>query len=182
MVVIDCDSPGVNIARTFTSIDGSQHAFFTFSDARVPVSHIIGNAGEGLPRALRQIGDTRLAIAANCSGIMLWVLDYLSEHIKRPHRGGKPLSDLESVRLRYAQLRIDAYAARSMLYRTARLGDLGENIVNESIATKVFATEAVGRIVEDAIQLVGGQALRTEHPLARLYTCLLYTSPSPRDS
>ena len=33
MVVIDCDSPGVNIARTFTSIDGSQHAFFTFSDA-----------------------------------------------------------------------------------------------------------------------------------------------------
>ena len=170
MVAIDCDSPGVEITRTFKSLDGSHHAYFTFSDARVPVSHIVGKPGEGLPRALRQIGDTRLAIAANCSGIMLWVLDYLSEHIKRPHRGGNPLSDLESVRLRYAQLRIEAYATRSMLYRTARLGDMGENIVNESIATKVFATEAVGRIVEDAIQLVGGQALRTEHPLAQLYT------------
>ena len=170
MVAIDCATKGVDITRTFSSLDGSRHAYFTFTDAHVPVSHIIGQPGEGLPRALRQIGDTRLAIAALCSGTMLWVLDYLAEHIQRPHRGGTPLADLESVRLRYAQLRIDAYAARSMLYRTARLGDAGENIVNESIATKVFTTEALGRIVEEAIQLVGGQALRTEHPLASLYT------------
>lgn len=170
MVAIDCATPGVDISRTFSSLDGSQHAYFTFTNAHVPVQHIIGRPGEGLPRALRQIGDTRLAIAAICSGIMLWVLDYLATHIQRPHRGGKPLADLESVRLRYAQLRIDAYAARSMLYRTARLGDAGENIVNESIATKVFSTEAVGRLVEEAIQLVGGQALQSQHPLAILYT------------
>ena len=56
-----------------------------------------------------------------------------------------------------------------MVYRTARLADAGENIVNESIAWKVFATEGVGHIVDGAIQLVGGAALVTGHPLERLY-------------
>ena len=75
----------------------------------------------------------------------------------------------EGVRLRYADLRIRTFAARSMLYRTARLGDAGANIVNEGIACKVFATETVGDVVDTAIQLVGGKALTVGHPLERLY-------------
>ena len=56
-----------------------------------------------------------------------------------------------------------------MLYRTARLAEQGENIVNEAMATKLFTTEAVGEIVDIAIQLVGGGALVEGHPLERLY-------------
>lgn len=169
MLVIDTDAPGVICTGKFSSTDGSHHAAFRFDNVRVPAECVIGQPGEGLPRALRQIGDTRLVIAATCTGLMQWTIDYLEAHIRKPHRGGKPLADLESVRLRYAQTRIDAFAARSMLYRTARLGDSGENIVNESIATKVFASEAAARVVDVAIQLVGGQALRDGHPLAALY-------------
>jgi len=169
MMVIDTDAPGVNPTGTFASTDGSHHMAFAFDKVRVPAAHVVGKPGEGMPRALRQIGDTRLVIAATCCGLMLWTIDYLDAHIRKPHRGGKSLSELESVRLRYAQTRIDAFAARSMLYRTARLGDAGENIVNESIATKVFASEAAARVIDVAIQLVGGQALREGHPLAALY-------------
>ena len=169
MIVIDTDAPGVERVATFASLDGSRHQAFAFHDVRVPPHHIIGKPGEGLPRALRQIGDTRLAIAASCTGAALWVLEFLTGHLQRPHRGGQPLAALESVRLRYAQLRIDTFAARSMLYRTARLADAGDNIVNEAIACKVFASEAIARTVDQAIQLVGGQALREAHPLAALY-------------
>jgi alkylation response protein AidB-like acyl-CoA dehydrogenase len=56
-----------------------------------------------------------------------------------------------------------------MVYRTARLADRGENIVNEGIACKVFATEGVGTVVDNAIQLVGGAALVRGHPLEKLY-------------
>ena len=56
-----------------------------------------------------------------------------------------------------------------MVYRTARLADAGENIVNEGIACKVMATETIGSVVDSAIQLVGGNALVTGHPLERLY-------------
>lgn len=169
MLVIDTDAPGVSSTGKFASTDGSHHMAFAFDKVRVPAELVVGKPGEGLPRALRQIGDTRLVIAATCTGLMLWTLDYLEAHIKKPHRGGKALAELESVRLRFAQSRIDAFAARSMLYRTARLGDTGENIVNESIATKVFASEAAARVIDVAIQLVGGQALREGHPLAALY-------------
>jgi alkylation response protein AidB-like acyl-CoA dehydrogenase len=169
MVVIDTHLPGVTIERTFASLDGSRHAAFRFDAVRVPKAHLIGAPGEGMPRALRQIGDTRLAIAAHCVGTMRWVLDYLTDYLSRPGRGGEPLGAREGVRLRYADARIDAFAARSMLYRAARLADAGENVVNEGIACKVFATEAVGRSVDTAIQLVGGTALTEDHPLAVLY-------------
>ena len=100
---------------------------------------------------------------------MRWVLEFVTGHLEAPHRSGSPLGSREGVRLRYADMRIKAYAARSMVYRTARLADAGENIINEGIACKVFATEAVGEIVDAAIQLVGGNALTVGHPLEVLY-------------
>jgi acyl-CoA dehydrogenase len=62
-------------------------------------------------------------------------------------------------------MRIQAYAARSAVYRAARLHDSGQDAVNESIAAKVIATETAGQLVDQAIQLVGGEALVTGHPL-----------------
>lgn len=184
IVVIDRDTPGVAVSRTFGSMDGTRHAHMTFRDARVPAAHIVGKPGEGMPRALRQIGATRLAFAADAVGLSRWVIDFVTEHIQAPHRSGTPLAAREGVRLRYADMRIRAYAARSMVYRTARLVDTDESpqqgsargfpsqeksAINETIAAKVFATETVGDIVDAGIQLVGGAALRVGHPLEALY-------------
>lgn len=169
MVVIDTHADGVTIERRFDSLDGSHHAAFRFEAVLVPGSHIIGRPGEGLPRAMRQIGDTRMAIAADAVGLARWTIDFTTQHLKAPHHSGEPLGAREGVRLRYADLRIRTFAARSMLYRTARLGESGANIVNEGIACKVFATETLSDVVDGAIQLVGGKALTVGHPLERLY-------------
>lgn len=169
MLVIDADAKGVNLVRRFGSLDGSHHAAFQFDRVRVPLGNMIGKPGEGLPRAMRQIGDTRLAFAATSVGIMRWVDDFLIGHLKQPDRSGQPRGDKEGVRLRYAEARIQSFAARSMVYRTARLADAGENVINEAIACKVFATELVGHVVDNAIQLVGGAALVDGHPLEQLY-------------
>lgn len=169
VLVIDCDQPGVVIERSFASMDGSHHAAFRFDDVRVPVSHAIGVPGEGMPRALRQIGDTRLAISAEAVGLARWTLEFVTAHLKAPHHSGEPLGAREGVRLRYADLRIRTYAARSALYRTARLAVTGANTVNEGIACKVFSTETLSDVVDGAIQLVGGQSLTVGHPLERLY-------------
>jgi len=169
MVLIDTHLDGVVLERRFSSLDGSHHAAFRLTNVQVPSSHIIGEAGRGLPRALRQIGDTRLLFAAQAVGYMLWIMQLLETHLKSADKSGSPRGDKDVVRLRYADLRIQAYAARSMLYRTARLADSGENIMNEGAACKVFATEAIGEIVDAAIQLVGGNALVEGHPLLKLY-------------
>ncbi len=169
MVVVDIDTPGLSVLERFSSLDGSKHAAFEYANVTVDADHIIGKPGEGMPRAMRQIGDTRLLIAAQCVGLMRWCIDHVTQHLAGTDRSGVKRGDKEGVRLRYSDMRIEAYAARSMLYRTARIIDSGENAVNESIACKVFATETVGRVVDTAIQLVGGNALVAGHPLEELY-------------
>ncbi len=169
MVVIDTNLEGVVIDKRFSSLDGSHHAAFLFKNVQVPSTNIIGEAGKGLPRAMRQIGDTRLLFAAQASGYMIWVVNYLTEHLKSTDRSGEPRGNKDVVRWHYANTRIKAFAARSMLYRTSRIVDSGENAVNESMATKAFATEAVGEVIDTGIQLVGGTALVDTHPLVNLY-------------
>lgn len=169
LLVIDTDRPGVVLERRFETLDGSHHAAFRFDAVRVSKEHVIGRPGEGMPRALRQIGNTRMAIAARAVGLARWTIEHVRVHLTTTHWSGETFGSREGVRLRYAEARIRTFAARSMLYRTARLGDGGTNIVNEAIACKVYATETAGEVVDTAIQLVGGQALIVGHPLERLY-------------
>lgn len=169
MVVIDRDAPGVSIDREFESMEGGGHVSMAFNEVAVPVDQVIGKIGEGMPRALGNIGNVRLMVSAQACGICQWVCDFLESHLQAPHRSGTPLGEREGVRLRYADMRIETYAARAMLYRTARLATTDENIVNETIATKVLTTETAGRVVDSGVQLVGGQALVVGHPLERLY-------------
>jgi acyl-CoA dehydrogenase len=169
LVVIDRENPGVNVEQLFESLDGSHHAAIRFDNAVVPAIQIIGAPGEGMPRAMRQIGDTRLSMAAQAVGLSRWTLNYLQRHLNAPHRSGEPLGRREGVRLRYADLRLKAFGARSMVYRTARLAERGTDIRNEGMACKITATETVSEVVDTAIQLVGGNALIAGHPLERLY-------------
>ena len=169
MVVIDRNAEGLTIEREFSSLDGSDHVAMRFEDVRVPADQMIGKPGEGLPRALTNIGNVRMMVSAQATGMCLWVLDYIEEHLRAPHRSGSPLGDREGVRLRFADMRMATYVARSTLYRTARIVDSGENSVNETAMTKVFTSETAGQVVDMGVQLFGGQALVDGHPLARLY-------------
>jgi alkylation response protein AidB-like acyl-CoA dehydrogenase len=169
MVVIDTAAEGVTMTRRFGSIDGSHHAAFTFSEVRVPATHIVGAAGEGRTRALGKISEVRLSIAAGCVGVAAWIIEHVTDCLQAPRRGGVSLSARDNVRLRYGDMRIKAFAARSAVYRTARLADLGENVVNEAMACKVFATETVGELADAAVQLEGGEALVEGHPLEGVF-------------
>jgi len=168
MVVVDTDLPGVRLVRRFASFDGSHHAAFVFEEVRVPRSHALGRPGEGRSRALERISEVRRAIAADCVGTSMWVLSLLAEQLTTPRRDGRRPGDQERARLRFGDLQVKAYAARSLVYRTARLTDAGHNVVNESIAAKLFASEVAGEIVDAAIQLVGGEALVEGHPLEQV--------------
>jgi len=169
MLLIDRVTPGVEITRDFRSLEGGGHVELSFDAARVPVGNVLGKIGEGMPRAMGNIGEERMMSAATACGIAMWAVDYVTHHITAGHRSGQRLGDREGVRLRYADMRIETYAARAMLYRTARLVESGDEAINEGAATKVFCTEVAGRMVDTAVQLVGGQALIAGHPLEKMY-------------
>lgn len=169
LLVIDSNLPGVSIERRFETLDGSHHAAYRFDGVRVPADRMVGRPGEGLPRALGQIGDTRLAVAARAVGLARWAVQHVHTHLTAVHRSGEPLAAREGVRLRYAEMRMRTFAARSTVYRTARLAESGAGIINEAIASKVFATQALSEVVDSAIELVGGKSLTVGYPLEELY-------------
>ena len=169
MVVIDTDRPGVRITRRFESLDGSHHAAFEFRDVRVPRANIVGKPGKGMDRAMAQVGGVRMAIAATCLGLTANVVGQVERYLASPNRDGSPLGDSERHRLRYGEMRIKAFAARSSVYRIARIIDAGavrgERAINEIMMAKYLATETVGQVVDAAVQTIGGQALTLGHPL-----------------
>ncbi|MEZ4502599.1 MAG: acyl-CoA dehydrogenase family protein [Dehalococcoidia bacterium] len=169
MVVIDRATPGVELGDDFVSVDGSSHCQVMFHDARVPQSNVVGRIGEGLQRGLGNIGQMRLGMAARATGIAIWATEHTKAHITAPHRHGGSLYDREQVRWIFGNMIMETFAARSVLYRTARLAETGVDVQNEGSIAKVLSTETAGRVVDAAIQLSGGQALIVGHPLERLY-------------
>ncbi|MBG92504.1 MAG: hypothetical protein CL792_00775 [Chloroflexi bacterium] len=170
IVLIDKNSKGLSIEREFRSIDGSSHISIILNSVKVPDWHIVGEIGEGMPRALRNISNVRMAIAAKSTGIASWATQFTVKNIQQPHRSGISLSEREGVRLRLADMLIQVYAMRSILYRTAKIANTNNTpVMNEVLTTKVFCTEQVGMIIDRAIDLCGGSSLIEGHPLERTY-------------
>jgi acyl-CoA dehydrogenase len=167
--VVPRAAPGVTLRRTLETLDGAVHGEFELRDVAVTAADMIGEVGQGVPRALDDIVATRLHLAAMACGAGAWTLDWVLGQVDRPHRSGTPLADREGVQAMLADSAMDLYAARSAAYAAARHAESGDPAGAEITMAKALATEAVARIVDRAIQLSGGAAVVESHPLARLY-------------
>jgi acyl-CoA dehydrogenase len=167
--VIPRAAPGVTLRRTLATLDGARHGEFELRDVRVPAADMIGEVGQGLPRALEDIAATRLRLSATACGTARWTLYWVLAQVDRPHRSGTPLAEREQVQAMLAESAVDLFAARSAVYAAARRAETGESADVETAMAKALATEAVARVVDRAIQLTGGAAVVEGHPLERLY-------------
>ena len=163
------DAPGVRLAREIRTLDGAPHGEFELVDVEVPAADVIGEIGEGVPRALESITALRLRAAATACGAAQWTLDYALAQARRPHRSGVPLGEREQVQAMLGQSAMDLFAARAAVYAAARAAESGGDSEMEVAMAKAVATEAVAHIVDRAMQLSGGAAVVEGHPLALLY-------------
>jgi alkylation response protein AidB-like acyl-CoA dehydrogenase len=168
VLVVRSEAPGVTLLREIRTLDGGLHGEFELKSVEVPVADVIGEIGQGLPKALESITALRLRAAAAACGTSWWTLEYALEQARRPHRTGVPLGEREQVQAMLGQSAMDLFAARGALYAAARAAEAGEASTEVAMA-KAVATEAVSRIVDRAMQLSGGAAVVEGHPLARLY-------------
>ena len=119
------DAPGVRLAREIRTLDGAPHGEFELRDVEVPAADVIGEIGEGVPRALESITALRLRAAATACGAGRWTLDYALAQARRPHRSGVPLGEREQVQAMLGQSAMDLFAARAALYAAARTAESG---------------------------------------------------------
>ncbi|HKY60844.1 MAG TPA: acyl-CoA dehydrogenase family protein, partial [Gemmatimonadota bacterium] len=141
-----------------------------FDGCRVPADSRVGDEGQGFKLGLATLDRLRATVAAAACGMAARALDEALAHAVERRQFGKPLAEFQLVQEKLARMAIDLAAARLLTYRTAWEKDRGaERVTLEAAMAKAFATEAAQRIVDDAVQILGGRGVLAEHPVDRLY-------------
>ncbi len=142
----------------------------TFAGCRVPAASRLGNEGEGLTLGLATLDLLRATVAAAACGMGERALSEALDHALTRKQFGKPLAEFQLIQAKLARMATDLAASRLLTYRAAWEKDTGATRVTlESAMAKSFATEAAQRIVDDAVQILGGRGVLAGHPLERLY-------------
>lgn len=182
MLVVEAEAPGVSRGDFFETLDGGQHCALSLDGAFVPEAHSLGTPGQGQRQAFDQINRTRLTLAAEAVGLMAYAVHRAASHLQATRPDGIRLADREGAQLRFAELWMAVFTARSTLYRVAQqfsgavpsipagapAGALAA--APEALsALKVLASETAEQVLSGALQLCGAQALRSDDPLTRCY-------------
>jgi acyl-CoA dehydrogenase len=169
--LVPTDLPGLNVGRPEKKMgqQGAHVCDVHFDDVPVPAANRLGEEGEGFRIAMRVLDRGRLHIAAVCTGIAERLLADKVAYAKERRQFGKPIADFQLIQAMIADSKTDAMAARALVLEAAALMDAGERITLEAAAAKYFASEAVGRVADRAVQIFGGAGYVADHGIERLY-------------
>jgi acyl-CoA dehydrogenase len=162
---------GVSIGKPEQKMgqQGAHVCDVNFDDAPVPAANRLGAEGEGFKIAMRVLDRGRLHIAAVCVGISERLIVDAVGYASERRQFGKPLADFQLIQAMIADSKTEAMAARALVLDAARLKDEGRPITLEAAAAKYFASEAVGRIADRAVQIFGGAGYIADYGIERLY-------------
>lgn len=150
-------------------IRGTATARLAFREMFVPKANVLGQVGKGLKVALTVLDFGRTTFGASCTGAAKVCLGLSLEHAKKRRQFGKSLGEFELIKQKLALMAADTYAMESATYHTAALIDSGaEDYMLETAMLKVFASDSLWRIVNDALQIHGGAGYFSNMPLERM--------------
>ena len=166
------DMPGFQITEPRMEklgIRGTATAKLAFHDMRVPRENILGPEGKGLKVALTVLDFGRTTFGACCTGAAKTCLQLATEHATTRRQFGRTLAEFELIQQKLARMAAWTYAMEAMTTVTAGLIDRGlEDYMLETAMLKVWSTERLWTIVNDAFQIHGGAAYFTDRPLERM--------------
>ncbi len=166
------DMPGFEIVEPRMEklgIRGTATARLAFENMRVPRENILGPPGKGLKVALTVLDFGRTTFGASCTGAAKTCVRLASQHARTRHQFGRPIAEFELVRKKLARMAAWTYAMEAMTTVTASLIDRGlEDYMLETAMLKVWSSERLWTIVNDAFQIHGGAAYFTDRPLERM--------------
>ena len=149
---------------------GAWTADVAFSGVRVPGDALVGEAAAaGYATAMRSLAHGRLIIAAMCIGVMARLIDESVTYARERSQGGHPIADYQLVQAMLADSQTEYMAARALVLDAAARYDAGTDRRLAPSAAKYFASEAVGRIADRAVQIHGGSGYMRGVPVERLY-------------
>ncbi|MFQ5580010.1 MAG: acyl-CoA dehydrogenase family protein [Nitrospiria bacterium] len=147
----------------------SDTAEIIFEGTDVPEKNLLGKVGEGFEVAMSALDQGRFSVAAGCVGTLEGCLKASVDYARQRKQFERPIGSFQLVQDMLARMKVDADAARFLVYRAALLKDKGIRDTLEVSIGKYFASEAAVRAANDAVQLFGASGYLDETPVARYY-------------
>lgn len=171
MFLAPAESPGLRVGRHISTLDRSMiggHCEVFFEDLFVPDENVLGEVGQGYAGAQVRLGPARMTHVMRWLGAARRGHDIAVAHSAQRKAFGSRLGDLGMVQKMIADNEIDIAATRALLMRACWELDNGGDGADSTSIAKTYAAEAVGRIVDNAVQICGGLGVSEDLPLARL--------------
>ena len=165
LFVVDLPDPAIRIERVPNTIDSSMpggHATVIIDNLRVPADQMLGQSGEGFKYAQIRLSPARLSHCMRWHGACQRAHEIATDYACRRHAFGKPLVDHEGVGFMLAENLIDLKQAELMIDWCAGVLDTGSLGTVESSMTKVAVSEALMRIADRCVQVMGGSGVTTD--------------------
>ncbi|GCD90002.1 acyl-CoA dehydrogenase family protein [Nocardioides sp. LS1] len=171
MFLSPADVPGIEVGRHITTLDRSMvggHCEVDLRDLFVPDHGVLGEVDRGFANAQVRLGPARMTHVMRWLGAAVRGHEIALRHVAGREAFGSRLADLGMAQQLIADSEIDIAATRALLLRACWELDIGERASTSTSIAKTFAAEAIGRVVDRAIQLCGGLGVSEDLPLARL--------------
>ena len=166
--VVDADTPGFEVGAAENTMGiRASHIYELRFDCLLPAENLIGEEGSGFRTAMRVLDRGRVEIAATACGIARAALEAALGWVGTRKISGQPLADFQAIQFMLADMKTELEAARLMTLRAAALRETGERFTREAAMAKLFASEAVHRITDQALQIHGGYGYTSGLPLER---------------
>jgi alkylation response protein AidB-like acyl-CoA dehydrogenase len=183
--IVERGFPGVSTGKEEHKLGllGSSTTPLILQDARVPAANLLGEIGKGHKIAFNTLNYGRLKLGAMCSGANRAAIEEAARYAAQRKQFGKPIASFGAIKQKLGDMVSRQYAVESMLYRTAGLIDgmlQGGHGPKEVLATleefsieasilKVAGTEALDFIVDENVQIHGGNGFVRDYPAERHY-------------
>jgi acyl-CoA dehydrogenase len=185
MFVVPMDARGIHIERVLDTLDrfmAGGHAVVRLDGLRVPESAVLGEVGAGFRYAQVRLAPARLTHCMRWLGAARRAHDIATDYARRRTAFGKPLGEHEGVGFMLADNEMDIHISRLVIWQTAWVLDQGQRGTHESSMAKVICSEAIWRVVDRSMQVLGGLGITDDTIVARIFRDVrpfrIYDGPS----
>ncbi len=169
--LIDVGLPGFDCREGTKSVSYRGYKTFqlSFDDVRLGPGQVLGEEGRGFAIAGQWLGMGRIWVGASCCGKAERILGMATEWAASRRQFGKPIGQFQATGFRLADGAMNLRAADLMVADAVRRHERGAMADEDAAMVKVFCSEMLGRIADDAVQIHGGMGLMEELPIQRLW-------------
>ncbi|TQV74439.1 acyl-CoA dehydrogenase family protein [Denitrobaculum tricleocarpae] len=169
--LVDRDHPGFEIRAGYNSVShsGYDNVILSFDDCRLPQGQVLGEVDGGFEVMNTWLYATRITVAAMCVGRARRAFDYATSYAAERKQFGQQIGKFQGVSFKLADMITEIDAADWLTLAAAWRLDEGLEANREIASAKLYASEMLARVTDEAIQIYGGMGLMDDLPLARFW-------------